>query len=211
MTDFLPLFPLKLVVYPGESLNLHIFEPRYKQLIRECEENNITFGIPGFINSEVMNFGTEMELLSVEKRYDSGEIDIKTRGLDIFKIKEYYRVTPNKLYAGADIERLENSNEKDLELNEAILNNLSELYSVLNVKKPIPKNGHSFSTYEIAHHVGFSLEQEYEFLCLPSEIQRQTFILDHMTNLIPVVREMERLRKRAQLNGHFKNVIPPEL
>ncbi|MEO1628994.1 MAG: LON peptidase substrate-binding domain-containing protein, partial [Bacteroidota bacterium] len=45
-----PLFPLKLVVYPGEQLNLHIFEPRYKQLIRECEQNKVTFGIPAFIN-----------------------------------------------------------------------------------------------------------------------------------------------------------------
>lgn len=211
MTDFLPLFPLKLVVYPGENLNLHIFEPRYKQLIRECEENNVTFGIPGFINSEVMTFGTEMELISVEKRYDNGEIDIKTRGLDIFKIKEFYRVTPNKLYSGADIERLTNNNDKDIELNELILQNLSELYSVLNIKKPIPKDGNAFSTYEIAHHVGFSLEQEYEFLTLASEVQRQDFILNHMTELIPVVREMERLRKRAQLNGHFKNLIPPDL
>ena len=211
MIDFLPLFPLKLVVYPGENLNLHIFEPRYKQLIRECDKNGVTFGIPGFISNEIMNLGTEMELLTIEKKYDNGEMDIKTRGIDIFKIKEFYRVTPNKLYAGADIERLENSAEKDGELNDVILKNLTELYSVLNVKKPIPDNRQSFSTYEIAHHVGFSLEQEYEFLCLSSEIQRQEFILNHLTQLIPVVRDMERLRKRAQLNGHFKNVIPPEI
>ena len=63
MTDFLPLFPLKLVAFPGEELNLHIFEPRYKQLIRECEQNGTTFGIPTFLDNKVLDFGTEIELI----------------------------------------------------------------------------------------------------------------------------------------------------
>ena len=62
MIDFLPLFPLKLVAFPGEQLNLHIFEPRYKQLFRECEENQITFGIPAFIDNKIMDIGTELKL-----------------------------------------------------------------------------------------------------------------------------------------------------
>ena len=57
MTDFLPLFPLKLVAFPGEELNLHIFEPRYKQLIREFEQNGTTFGIPTFLDNKVLDFG----------------------------------------------------------------------------------------------------------------------------------------------------------
>ena len=53
MTNFIPIFPLSIVVYPGESLNLHIFEERYKQLITECYAEKKSFGVPPVINSSV--------------------------------------------------------------------------------------------------------------------------------------------------------------
>ncbi|MEL6864448.1 MAG: LON peptidase substrate-binding domain-containing protein [Bacteroidota bacterium] len=209
MTDFLPLFPLKLVVFPDEKLNLHIFEPRYKQLIRECEQNGITFGIPAFIDGEVMDTGTEIKLLAIEKRYPNGSLDIKTQGIGTFRIHEFYREAPNKLYAGADIERIEEFSEGDSYLYNQILLLLKELFRILKIDKKIPKNPDDFSTFEVAHHVGLSFEQEYQFLCLNNEVERQEFIADHLQQLIPVVKEMERLRKRVQLNGHFKNIDPP--
>ena len=211
MTDFLPLLPLKMVVFPDEKLNLHIYEPRHKQIIRECEENGITFGIPAFIDGKVMNFGTEIRLLKIEKRHPQGELDIKTEGLGIFKIQEYYSVTPQKLYSGADIERIQNNPKGDPQLNAQIMENLDELFQTLNINSGVPDNLEQFKTYNLAHHVGFSIEQEYEFLCLASELERQNYLLKHLKRLIPVVREMEKLRLRAQLNGHFKNVISPEV
>ena len=209
MTDFLPLLPLKMVVFPEEKLNLHIHEPRHKQMIRECEENGITFGIPAFIDGKVMNFGTEIRLLDVEKRHENGEMDIKTTGVGIFKIQEYYNVTPKKLYSGADIERIKYNSTGDPALNDLIMENLGELFQALNINKSVPESREQITTYNLAHHVGFSIEQEYEFLCLPTELERQNYLIVHLKRLIPVVREMERLRLRAQLNGHFKNVISP--
>ncbi len=209
MTDFLPLFPLKMVVFPGEEINLHVFEPRYKQLIRECEENGVTFGIPAFINDKIMEFGTELKLLSVEKRYDNGELDIKTAAIGLFRIDEYYTIAPKKLYAGADIIRLQEEDKREPTLNNKILVELKELFRILGIDKKLPEAAEDFVTRDIAHHVGFSIEQEYEFLCLTSELKRQHCIFDHLDRLIPIVREMERLRLKAQLNGHFKNAIPP--
>lgn len=209
MNDFLPLFPLKMVVFPGENLNLHVFEPKYKQLFREIEQNRTTFGIPAHIENEVMNVGTEMRLLSIEKRYKNGEVDIKTKGIGLFKINNFYDVAPNKLYAGADIERIPIQKENDQILSAKILKLVKELFRLLKIKKKVPKLLDGFSTYEIAHHVGLSLEQEYSFLQLKTEMERQIFIFKHLEQLIPVVREIERLRKRAELNGHFKNLIPP--
>lgn len=211
MPDFLPLFPLKIVVFPEEKLNLHIFEPRYKQLIRECENNNITFGIPAFIDNKIMEFGTEIELLRVEKKYESGEMDIQTKGVGIFKIHEFYSVAPNKLYSGADIQRIEDNSKGIPEKSEKLLEYLRELFRILNINKALPKSSKSFKTYAMAHHVGFSVEQEYEFLKIPEESRRQDFMFDHLQKMIPVVKEMERLRQRVQMNGHYKNVIPPEI
>jgi hypothetical protein len=211
MQDFLPLFPLQIVVFPGERLNLHIFEPRYKQLIRECETNGITFGIPAFINDQVMDYGTEIELLSIEKKYDSGELDIMTRGIGKFKILEFYRTAPGKLYSGADIVRVKDKGDGNIDLNEQILIQVRKLFDLLNIQKPLPGDPSFLYTYNIAHQVGFSVEQEYQFLCLPEEEERQQFMLAHLAKLLPVVEEMEEIRKKAQMNGHFRNIIPPKL
>ena len=209
MTDFLPLFPLQLVVFPNEELNLHIFEPRYKQLIRECEHNGITFGIPAYINDKMMDFGTEIKLLKITKKNSDGSLDIKTKGLGIFKIHDFFTTALNKMYSGADIERIETTMEGDLLLNEKILEKAEVLYDFLSIKKPLPTNL-NFKTYEIAHHVGFSIEQEYQLLTISDEKKRQQFMLNHLIKLLPVVKEMEKLRKKAEMNGHFKNVIPPK-
>ena len=58
MTNFIPIFPLAIVVYPGEDLNLHIFEPKYKQLINECFEQKKPFGIPVVIDNKMNELGT---------------------------------------------------------------------------------------------------------------------------------------------------------
>jgi Lon protease-like protein len=210
MSRILPLFPLKLVVYPGEDLNLHIFEPRYKQLINECDGKGITFGIPAFINKEVQPTGTEIELVAIDQRYPNGEMDIHTRGTGLFKILTFFRTLENRLYAGGEIEPVAFDRKADFTKNEEILHHLGELYKILQIKKPLPENTPGFHTFDIAHLVGFNLEQEYELLSIPVERDRQTYMLDHLEHLLPMAREMEELRKKVQMNGHFKNILPPE-
>lgn len=209
MTDFLPLFPLKLVAFPGEELNLHIFEPRYKQLIRECDQNGTTFGLPTFLDNKVMDFGTEIELIKIIKKGADGSMDIKTRGLGIFKIHEYYSIISDKMYSGGDIDRVTGNENGDPFMYSKILDLTEQLYEYLSIKKDIPKDRSDFSTFKIAHHVGFSLKQEYNFLTIPNELDRQEFMFNHLESLIPIVKDMERLRKRVEMNGHFKNIIPP--
>ena len=211
MPSFLPLFPLQIVVFPNENLNLHIFEPRYKELINECEKEGTTFGIPAFLKQKVMEFGTELEVIKVEKRYGKGEMDIKTKGIGLFKIVEYQKEVPGKLYSGAQIERLPLDLEGESEMYESIHDLMSQLYKILNIKKDLPDLEKGFNTYDIAHHIGLNVDQEYELLCIPKEFERQEFVKAHLMKLIPVVAEMERLRERVQMNGHFKNIIPPKI
>ncbi len=210
MKDFLPLFPLSLVVFPGEHLNLHIFEPRYRQLIRECEENKVTFGIPAYIDDKLMDFGTEIRLKNIDKIHPDGKMDVETEGIGIFKIHSFYREVPNKLYSGADIERMVNDTNGNSHTAHRILMATEELFDLLSIKKSIPNDPNEFAVYDLAHHVGFSLGQEYEFLCIPTELERQNYMLTHLEDLIPIVKETERLRKKASMNGHFKRVISPD-
>ncbi len=211
MTDFIPLFPLSLVVFPGEPLNLHIFEPRYRQLIRECEDNKITFGIPAYIEDKLMDFGTEIRLKNIKNIHPDGKMDIETEGIGIFKIHTFYREVPNKLYSGADIERIVKDTKGNSHTAHRILMAAEELFDLLSINKTVadflPED---FLAYELAHHVGFSIAQEYDFLCIPTELERQSFMLTHLEELIPIVKETERLRKKASMNGHFKRMISPD-
>src|SRR5690606_37970950 len=112
MSIFLPLFPLNLVAYPGESLNLHIFEPRYKQLIGDCLQSQANFGIPSFVHNKI-EFGTEVLIDKVVKEYEDGRMDIKTIGTAIFKVENFINPLEGKLYAGGEVTRLTNSEETD--------------------------------------------------------------------------------------------------
>src|SRR3989337_2030747 len=97
MTNFIPIFPLGIVVYPGEDLNLHIFEPRYKQLIKECHEQKKPFGIPTVIENKLQEHGTLVEITELSKLNDNGEMDIKTQGVQVFRILEQIKEIPEKL------------------------------------------------------------------------------------------------------------------
>ena len=184
MPAVLPIFPLQLVVFPREKLNLHIFEPRYKQLIQECEKEGLTFGMPAYIDGKIKEVGTELKLLAIEKKYPKGEMDIRTLGIGLFKIQKRFQKAPGKLYGAAEVERLEFTLEGDYVLSEKILVLVTELFLLLNIDKTVPQNPNKFITYEIAHHVGFSLEQEYDFLNLVTEIERQSFLYQHLKKLM---------------------------
>ncbi|HSN09667.1 MAG TPA: LON peptidase substrate-binding domain-containing protein, partial [Hanamia sp.] len=73
MTNFIPIFPLSIVVYPHETLNLHIFEPKYKQLVKDCYDQKKMFGIPVVINDKMQEMGTLLEITEISKEYENGE------------------------------------------------------------------------------------------------------------------------------------------
>jgi Lon protease-like protein len=206
MTNFIPIFPLGLVVYPGESLNLHIFEPRYKQLINECYTQKKPFGIPCVINDQLQDYGTMVSINEITKIEDNGEMDIKTQGQKVFRILEVIKEVPEKLYSGAIVNYPHNNDQGSAEVMRRVVNSIKELYKLLKVDKSFTKNDEDLKTYDVAHHVGFSIQEEYEFLNLLHERQRQEYLKRHLTKVIPLVAEMEQLKEKVKLNGHFKNL-----
>lgn len=207
MTNFIPVFPLGIVVYPGEMVNLHIFEPRYKQLINECYTEGKPFGIPTVIDNRLSEMGTLVRITQLVKTYDNGEMDIKTVGLRVFRVLELIRNVPDKLFSGAIVnypDNFEGPVKRDLMLR--VVNAIRELHRLLNIEKDFHKPDDELASYDIAHHVGLSLEQEYELLGLLREEQRQEYIKRHLGKVLPVIAEMETLKERVKLNGHFKNL-----
>ncbi len=88
MSSLLRIFPLELVLLPGVPLPLHIFEPRYKEMIAECLEQKKPFGVVRASSDGVADIGCTAEIMSVTKKYDDGRMDILTRGVDRFEVIE---------------------------------------------------------------------------------------------------------------------------
>lgn len=206
MTNFIPIFPLGIVVYPGENLNLHIFEPRYKQLIKECLEAKKAFGIPVVINNKVQEYGSLVEVTELSKEYDNGEMDIKSKGLKVFRILELIKDIPDKLYSGAIVNYPDNFTTGNPGVMRKIMTDIRELHRLLKVSKDFKKEDDELNSYEVAHHIGLSLEEEYELLVLTDERQRQEYLKRHLQKVIPTVSGMEQLKEKIKLNGHFKNL-----
>ncbi len=206
MTNFIPIFPLGIVVYPGEEVNLHIFEPRYKQLINECYKAGKPFGIPSVINNNLNELGTLVQISEITKTYDNGELDIKTKATTVFRILEEIKELPEKLYSGAIVSYPPNTEEGNRLLMQKVINGVRELHKLLKVSKSFIKPEGDMWSYDVAHHAGLSITEEYELLGLFNELQRQEYLKRHLTRVIPVVAEMESLKEKVKLNGHFKNL-----
>ncbi len=209
MPRFLPVFPLNLVAFPGEQLNLHIFEPRYKQLIRDCQQEGKTFGIPAYIDDHLNELGTEMELLSIEKVYDDGKMDVKTRGLRVFRVLEFLKEIPEKEYSAAIIDYRTDTMDRDLEVSSMLFGYVRQLQQLLRIDRPHFEKPSALNSFEIGHLVGLNIKEEYQLLLYDRESDRQKYLLNHLKRIIPVVIETERLKQRVQLNGHFREEIPP--
>ena len=207
MQKFLPLFPLNLIAFPMEDLNLHIFEPRYRELINECLDDGKAFGIPTFLDGKLLGFGTEVKILSLSKRYDDGRMDVHTQGIRAFRILDFQNPVEMKMNAGGVVELL-----PEPSISPSVMIGLTErvktLYNLLgetnsfDVDKPQPYS------FQIAHKIGLSLQQEYDLLKMPTEAERQGFLIQHLERIIPVLVDMERTKDRIKLNGHFKNLDP---
>ena len=202
MTNFIPIFPLAIVVYPGEQLNLHIFEPRYRQLTNECFAAKKPFGIPSVIDDKINEMGTLVQVKEISQVYEDGKMDIKTEGLQVFRMLEAIHELPDKLYSGAIVNYPDNDERGNRTLMNGIVKGIKELHKLLNINKKFAKPDNELWSYDVAHHAGMSLQEEYELLELLHESQRQEYLKRHLTKVIPVLAEMEMLKEKVKLNSH---------
>ncbi|MBO9617911.1 MAG: LON peptidase substrate-binding domain-containing protein [Niabella sp.] len=206
MTNFIPIFPLSIVVFPEEQVNLHIFEPRYKQLITESVAQQKPFGIPVVMDSKLQDFGSVVVVEEIVQTYENGEMDIKTRGRELFRILEVIKDIPEKLYSGAIVNYPENNLQGSARVMEQLIIQLRRLHTFMQVKKDFKKADEVLNSYDIAHHSGLTIYEEYELLQLTHERQRQEYLKRHFEKIIPVFEKMEDLKAKIKLNGHFKSL-----
>jgi len=206
MTNFIPIFPLNIVVYPGEKLNLHIFEARYKQLVSECFAEAKPFGIISVDDGKTNDYGTLIEVKEIVKEYEDGKMDIVTNGTRVFVVLEIIKSVPNKLYNGAIVNYPDNAEYINSKMMSKILKDVRYLHQLLNVTKDFKKPDAELFSYDIAHHIGLSVKEEYELLELLQENQRLEYIRRHLAKTIAAVLGIENLKDKIKLNGHFREL-----
>ncbi len=206
MTNFIPIFPLGIVVYPGEQLNLHIFEPRYKQLITDCFAEAKPFGIPTVLDNGINELGTLLEITEIVEVHADGKMDIRTKGTRIFKILETIKSLPDKLYSGAIVTYPANDERLKTAMMATIIADIRQLHKLLKVQKDFKKPDDVLTSYDVAHHAGLTVKEEYELLGLWREDQRLEYLKRHLAKVLPMVAGIENLKDKIKLNGHFREL-----
>lgn len=203
--DRIPLFPLNVVLFPGEPVPLHIFEPRYRRMVRECLDNRSHFGMLLALSDGVAHVGCSAEILEVTKRYDDGRMDILSVGRHRFRIVELF--TEDPLLEGT----IEYLLDEDSPLDPRTRGELIELYDACytllfsGLPKNLTDSPPEMLSFAIAGSLPIDLLWKQQVLELHSEAERQARLLAYLREWAPHLQRVETLRHRTAGDGHGLN------
>lgn len=208
--DSLPLFPLDLVLYPGERLPLHIFEERYKELTRYCLDHDVAFGIIRAEDDTMAEVGTTARIMEVATQYEDGRLDIEVKGEERFRLLEIY---DEKSYFTGDVVLVEDEDVTiDPNLSERVITQHMKLLELAGrTVRPDLYEDVEVLSYLLAQNAALDEEQKQELLRFTSETQRIQYLIEHFESLIPRVEKKEDVHRRIRSNGHFKDFPPEEV
>ncbi len=197
----IPLFPLGLVLLPQMPLPLHIFEERYKLMIGECLKHHTAFGIVLFNGSDIQTIGCTASILKVLKRYSDGRLDILTRGVQRFMIKDVY---DRKAYLEGRVTFFDDGPEAHTDActklarsGMALLNQFAAIAEIQDGYGFSEKQDNKSMSFVIAGCEGFSKEEKQRFLEMTSTYKR----------LKKGVASLEKIIERTRITAEIRNII----
>lgn len=193
----IPMFPLNIVLLPGETQTIHIFEERYKQLVKDCIDNEAHFGIP-FVNAKkISDYGIEVKIVSVIKELPNGEMDIAIEGLRVFKMVEFSSVLTPKLYGAGMI-----SYEDDiLEKPSVFLQELTKEYMWVSQQRTIPLDAFDTANiYTVARLIELSSLEKYELIKAKKTYEKEKVLTPKIKLFIHLIKAENELKNKFVLN-----------
>lgn len=196
----LPLFPLDLVLLPGTPLPLHIFEPRYKEMIGECIANNAPFGVIRALDEGLAEIGCTAEIVTVTKQYPDGRLDLVAEGRKRFETLELNR---DRSFLQAEVLELPDEvgapsaedRARAIQLHREILS-LAEAVQDLSAADP------GILSFYLAGSLPLDLDFKQKLLAMRSERERILAVAAYLESILPNLRRAARARKKAGGNGH---------
>lgn len=200
----IPIFPLDVVLFPGALLPLHIFEPRYKLMVRRCLNSKEEFGVILVREKGIASVGCTARIVRVLHQYPGGRMDILTRGESLFHAAS---VLEGKPYFEAEVEYLADAPETGLGASEE-LEGLFEQSHWLIFGRP-PKTlarepGRSLA-FQMAAALPLELEEKQALLEIRQEGERQRHLAERLNDWVPQLVHLNEMRQRARGNGHAVN------
>lgn len=189
----IPMFPLSIFPLPGEMIPLHIFEPRYRQLLEDAESKDIAFGIYFNHVSNTEKLGSLVKLESVIKRYETGEADIIVKCIDLLSLSKMFRTFRDKLYPGGEVELWQVDVTQPM--GESLRKYFSEYLSLIRLNHP----DKSTSLYDAANELNLGFEERLK-LVLMEEERKESFLVSRLKYHIQLLHQVEKAKDVFHLN-----------
>jgi Lon protease-like protein len=196
----LPLFPLDVVLFPGTPLPLHIFEPRYKEMIGECRAERRHFGVVRALDEGLAEVGCTAEIVNVVKEYPDGRLDLVAEGRQRF---ELVRVNQERSFLQAEVLMIDDDPgaipQQDISRAVALH---SELAAIAGAKQDLSGSEPSLLSFHLAASLPLDLDFKQKLLSLSSEPERLSLFINYLETIIPNIRRTASAREKAGGNGH---------
>jgi hypothetical protein len=190
------IFPLSLVVLPGETQMLHIFEQRYISLVNDAFIENKNFVIPYLKINEVKNIGTLVKLKEIQQRYPDGRMDILVEGVKVIKVNEIHTSQNEEICDTANIEYIRSCEAVDLSPLKNIFNKYLE-HDDFSEELP---DGFVPGLFSIARQIPLTEYEKYQFINQASNIHRTKYLFNKIQMLIIINNRASRLKDKFYLN-----------
>ena len=196
----LPLFPLEVVLLPGIPLPLHIFEPRYKEMIGECLANSAPFGVVRALEEGIAEVGCTAEIMTVTKEYPDGRLDLIAEGRKRFEVVE---LNQERSFLQAEVLLIpdEPGNAVQEERVRAIQLHL-EILSLAGAVQDLSAADQNMLSFYLAGSLPLDLDFKQKLLAMRTEGERIGAVAAYLENILPKLRRAARAREKAGGNGH---------
>jgi Lon protease-like protein len=188
----LPLFPLDLVLLPGVPLPLHVFEPRYKEMIAECLDEKKPFGVVRASSNGVAEIGCTAEIVEVTKRYDDGRMDILTRGVERFEVLQVHE---ERTFLEAEFTVIEDEpGTPTSDLVQKAVHLHAEIVKLAGADAEGPEEGAEHLSFLLAGSLPLDLDFKQKLLTILSEPKRLQAVISYLEAVLPGLRRASKAR-----------------
>lgn len=196
------LFPLDVVLFPGAPLPLHIFEPRYKEMVNECIEKKTSFGMVRARENAVAEVGCTAAILSVNKEYEDGRLDIVTEGKQRFSIIE---LNHERSFLQAEVTWFDDEEPAAIPPSDAAtaIQLHEQLLDALGQETEEVEPGASLVSFQLAYELPVDLDFKQAILEMKSEAERLETLIEYYRATLPKLEKTLRARDKASGNGHI--------
>jgi Lon protease-like protein len=196
-----PLFPLGLVLLPGELVPLHIFEERYKQMIGECLDQEREFGILWLADDELKEVGCAARVTRVLERFEDGRLNILAEGTTPFRME---RRIGDMAYPAGDVVLLDDEPDSDNDALERARTTYADLVEEVTDARPEAETLAGLDAYGMAATVDINPAAKQALLELRSEPARLEQLDSLFAEALRRIRTAARVAEQASGNGHLK-------